>query len=65
MGGGKGVGGISNLVRNGKRGAEVIVKDRLKGERESKKRQIERYTIVESSLTEHALAVVFMWRSCY
>ena len=53
------------MLRNGKRGAEVIVKDRLKGERESKKRQIERYTIVESSLTEHALAVVFMWRSCY
>ena len=38
--------GISNLLRSGRRGSEVIVTDRCKGEGGSEKHQIERYVTV-------------------
>ena len=41
---------ISNLLRNGRRGPEVIVADRYKGRRGSKKGQIEHSLTVERSL---------------
>ena len=51
--------GISNLLRNSKRGSQVIVTDRNNplSRRWSKKRQIERYVTVERSLTPETIKI--------